>query len=347
MTGQVLRRRVEDDVRAEDQRPLERRRGERVVDDDERPSAALGHPARDRRDDRRDVDDLEMRVRRRLEPDQPGAIGQRLPQRVLAGRHVHVSRVDAGAAPDLLEVSVRPAVDVVADDDLVARAGELGDRRGHRRSRGERDPVGAALERGDRALEALARRVLRARVLVAAARPADPVLGEGRGLVDRRRDGPGQLVGFGAGVDGQRVEGGPRRWPASRRGRTRAPRHRRRPAGSRPGGSRSRGRPRATRRCRARPTRGTARRPASAPSRTSPGPPRWRHPGGDTPARPGSRSRPGPRRPGGSWKPTDPTIRRIPSGSVRTIPRPSHGWAAGSISRSWMRYWRNASSSSG
>ena len=59
-----------------------------------------------------------------------------------------------------------------------------------------------ALERRDRPLEALPRRVLRAGVLVPAARPADAVLGIGRGLVDRRRDGPGQLVGFGAGMDG-------------------------------------------------------------------------------------------------------------------------------------------------
>ena len=48
MAGEVLRRRVEDDVRAEVERPLEDRRGERVVDDDERPrpvAAALADDA--------------------------------------------------------------------------------------------------------------------------------------------------------------------------------------------------------------------------------------------------------------------------------------------------------------
>ena len=40
VAGEVLRRGVEDDVRAERQRSLDGRRGERVVDDDERPLAA-------------------------------------------------------------------------------------------------------------------------------------------------------------------------------------------------------------------------------------------------------------------------------------------------------------------
>ena len=65
----------------------------------------------------------------------------------------------------------------------------------------------AALERRDRPLEPVAGRVLDAGVVVAAARPADPVLAIGRGLVDRRRDRAGQLVGLGAGVDGEGLEG--------------------------------------------------------------------------------------------------------------------------------------------
>ena len=81
---------------------------------------------------------------------------------------VHVARVDAGGPADALEIAVRAAVDVVADDDLVAGPGELGDGRGRRRARRERDPVRTALERRDRPLEPLAGRVLRAGVLVAA-----------------------------------------------------------------------------------------------------------------------------------------------------------------------------------
>ncbi len=117
--------------------------------------------------------------------------------------------VDARAGlAHLLEVAVRAAVHVVADDDLLTRPDQLGDGRGRRRAAGEGEAVGPALERRHRPFQALAGRVLRAGVLIAAAGPADRVLAEGRGLVDGRRDGPGQLVRLGAGMDRQRVERG-------------------------------------------------------------------------------------------------------------------------------------------
>ena len=170
VTGEVFRRGMEDDVRPKAQRPLERRRRERVVDHDQRPPAALGNAPGDGRHGRRDVDHLEMRVRGRLEPDQPRPFGERLPERVLPARQVDVAGVDPGAAPDPLEIAVRAAVDVVTDHDLVARRRQLRDGRGRRRPRRERDPVLPALESGDRPFEPLAGRVLRAGVLVAAAR---------------------------------------------------------------------------------------------------------------------------------------------------------------------------------
>ena len=70
-------------------------------------------------------------------------------------REVDVAGVDAGAAADPLEVAERAAVDVVADDDLVAGPGQLGDRRGRppsptrRRSRGV-PPSRAATARSSR-----------------------------------------------------------------------------------------------------------------------------------------------------------------------------------------------------
>ena len=207
VAGEVLRRRVEDDVGPEGERSLDRRRSERVVDDDQRPDVArLGSPLTNGLRDCRDIDDLQVRVGRRLEPDEAGAPGQLLPERVGAGRQVRVMGVDAGWAVDALEVAERAAVDVVADDDLIAGDGELGDRRRRRRSARERDPVGAALERRDRPLEPFAGRVLGPGVLVAAPRAPDAVLGVGRRLVDRRRNGAGQLVGLGAGVNGEGVE---------------------------------------------------------------------------------------------------------------------------------------------
>ena len=120
---------------------------------------------------------------------------------IRSGGEVHVARVDALATVDAFEIAIRPAVDVVADDDLIARPGEFGDGRGRRRPGREGDPVCAALEGRDRPLEAFAGRVLRARVLVATARVADAILGVSRCLVDRRRDRSGEFVWFGTGVD--------------------------------------------------------------------------------------------------------------------------------------------------
>ena len=177
MAGEVLRRRVEDDVRAEVQRPLEDRRRERVVDDDERPRAVPEPLARATPRGALDVDDLEQRVRRRLEPDEPRPLGERLPHRLGIGGEVRVARDDAVRAADALEVAERAAVDVVADDDLGLRPGQLGDRRGGGRAGGERDPLAATLERGDGALEPVARRVLRARVVVVVDRLPDAVAG--------------------------------------------------------------------------------------------------------------------------------------------------------------------------
>ena len=65
MAAEVLRRRVHDDVGAELERALEVRRGEGVVDDDDR----AGRVRRVR--DVPDVDDVQERVRRRLDPDDP------------------------------------------------------------------------------------------------------------------------------------------------------------------------------------------------------------------------------------------------------------------------------------
>ena len=138
--------------------------------------------------DRRDVDDLEQRIGRRLEPDETGAPGEGLPEHVRAGRQVDVSGVDALGPVDPFQIAEGAAVDVVAHDDLVARPGQFGDRRRRGRADREGDAVGPTLERRDRPLEALAGRVLAARVLIPAAWPADAVLGVRRGLVDRRRD---------------------------------------------------------------------------------------------------------------------------------------------------------------
>ena len=75
VAAEVLGRRVDDDVGAELERALEVRRRERVVDDDERADGMRGLG------DRADVDDVEQRVRRRLEPDQLGLSRRATPAR--------------------------------------------------------------------------------------------------------------------------------------------------------------------------------------------------------------------------------------------------------------------------
>jgi hypothetical protein len=99
-----------------------------------------------------------------------------------------------------------PAVDVVAEDDVVARLEQVDDgaRRGDARREGE--PVVRVLERGDVVLERGARGVGPAGVVVVLDELARRLLDEGGGLVDGRHDRAGRGVGRLPGVDGAGVE---------------------------------------------------------------------------------------------------------------------------------------------
>ena len=80
--------------------------------------------------------------------------------------------------------------------------------RGHAGCEGE--PLSAALDRREVALERFPRRVLRARVLVALV-PAERFLHVGGRLVDRRDDRAGRWIRFLPGVQAQRAESRVRR----------------------------------------------------------------------------------------------------------------------------------------
>ena len=163
--------------------------------------------SRERPGDGSQVDDLEVRVGGRLDPDHPRPIGQAGGQRGhRVRRQVDVGGRDAVALRHAFEVAVGAAVDVVAAQDRLARRGELRDDRRRRGSAGEGQAVAPALELGHGALEARTRRVLGPCVFPAPARLSDAVLRIGAGLVDRRRDGAGQLVGLLAGMHRQRLE---------------------------------------------------------------------------------------------------------------------------------------------
>ena len=112
--AQVLGRRVHHRVGAQRDRPLQVRRGERVVHD-EQGACVAGQAGQ-----RGDVRDAEQRVGRRLDPDHPGlAPGQRGPHR---GRVVDPHRLvaHAPALVDLGEEPERSAVGVVGDEDVIA-----------------------------------------------------------------------------------------------------------------------------------------------------------------------------------------------------------------------------------
>ena len=70
VAAEVLRRRVDDEVGAERERLLEVRRGEGVVDDEQRAGGVggVGGAA--------DVDDVQQRVRRRLDPDEARVVAE-------------------------------------------------------------------------------------------------------------------------------------------------------------------------------------------------------------------------------------------------------------------------------
>ena len=109
--AEVLRRRVHHGVGAVLERALVDRSGEGVVDRDERVAPARHHGG--------DVDDVEQRVGRRLDPDQPRVVGHRGGERVEVGLVDH--RVaQAPAREHLVDEAEGAAVEVGGDDDVVA-----------------------------------------------------------------------------------------------------------------------------------------------------------------------------------------------------------------------------------
>src|SRR3989304_2079977 len=152
--AEVLRGRVEDDVGTEFEWTLERGRGKRVVDHEQRPIRGIPETLSDGKGGGGDVHDLQERVRGRLEPDQARPLGHGLPERLGLAGQVHIACVDAVSAPDLLEVAVRAAVDIVADHDLRAGWRQLGDGRRRGGPGRERDPLPAPPEGPARGPEA-------------------------------------------------------------------------------------------------------------------------------------------------------------------------------------------------
>jgi hypothetical protein len=187
--GEVLRRRVHDDVGAERERLRVHGRRAGGVDGDERAGGV-----RVRRDPG-DVGDGPRRVRGRLEPHEArGARAQRGSDGVRVGR-VDDRHADAELGAEPLGPVAERVVPDCRNDDVIARAAQRAEhRRRGRHARREHERVGAALELRERSLGGLGRRVPVARVVA----PTDErVVGvarvRGREL-DRRHERAGAIV---------------------------------------------------------------------------------------------------------------------------------------------------------
>src|SRR5215211_306011 len=165
--------------------------GERVVDHHQGVAGAL--------DDGSDVDDVEQRVGRGLDPNQPRLAAQRATDGVEIGLVDEVIG-ETEAAEDLVDQAIGAAVEIQREHDVIARRAGGRDQRvlgGHAARKAGGEP---ALQRTQRSLERGTCRVRRAGVLVVDGL-AGRTLDEGGGLVDRRDDGAVRGVGFQPGMD--------------------------------------------------------------------------------------------------------------------------------------------------
>jgi hypothetical protein len=142
---QELRCRVDDQVGAEVERPLEEGAHERVVRDEDRPAAVreLGEGA--------DVADLEQGVAGGLDPQQVEAA--RLPLEPGGVGRVEERELQGVVREHLREEAVRAPVDVVRDDHALAGLHEREHRLHGGHARGEAVRVRAAFPRGEVALD--------------------------------------------------------------------------------------------------------------------------------------------------------------------------------------------------
>jgi hypothetical protein len=177
---EILRRRVDDEIRAELERALEHGREEGVVDDDARAGRMR------ERADGLDVRDPQQRIARRLDEHERRLARDR---RVQGRRVVEVDELDAEVALARERIQQAPgaAVAVVRRDEQVVRPEQVTDEVDGRHARARDDPARAAVERGERLTQCVACRIRRARVVVTAL-PLEAVEAEGAREIDRRHD---------------------------------------------------------------------------------------------------------------------------------------------------------------
>ena len=188
MAVEIFRGRMHDQIEAVFERALDIGTGKGVVGGG--PDAAL---LGDRRD-ALEVDQLEQRIGRRLDPDEARVRPDRGFECAGVGE-VDIAEVQPHRAPaHALEQSARAAVEVIDGDDMGAVVEAFERSRDRRQAGGEGERGAAAFQIGDAALECHARRIFGAGVVVALVH-ARALLNVGGGGVDRHHDGAGGRIG--------------------------------------------------------------------------------------------------------------------------------------------------------
>ena len=220
MAAHVLGGRVQDDVGAESQRPLQRGGGEGAVDQE----AGAGNVRR--LGEASNVEDLELRIGRRLGPDERGreARSAQRCRRRAGVREVNEDRLHPPAAEEVDRQLADAGVDVgVKEDADACREGlENGRGGGHSGREGER---GAALiDRRQRLFEAVLGGIALALVGPGVEWLALGAVQEGGGEVNRRGDRAGLPVGLPPCVygDGFEAHAGELTFPPARAARGRS-----------------------------------------------------------------------------------------------------------------------------
>ena len=193
VAGEILGAGFVHDVGAEIQGVRQHGREHGVVHDDERLLVGLvGHPC-----DARDVDNLDERVRGRLQEDHGRLVVDQLPHAVGVGG-VDVVDDDTLVGREVGEQAVGAAVQVVAGDDLVAGSKQAGDDVQGTHARADSQGTCGIHDLGEVALEMGTGGIAGSSVIVLAASVGRRLL-EGRGLVDG--DARGAILILGLGVD--------------------------------------------------------------------------------------------------------------------------------------------------
>eukprot|EP00042_Codosiga_hollandica_P045113 m.453963 g.453963 ORF g.453963 m.453963 type:complete len:520 (-) comp56942_c0_seq1:105-1664(-) len=159
VTVDVLGDRVEGNVSAKLERPLEVRRHKRVVRD-ENNSRVLGHDI----GNCADVNHLQQWVRRRFDPHKLGLRGDGT-LNVLRDLRVDKGEGETKLAGNEAEKATSASIEIIVGNDMVAGLEQLQTAHGGRQPRAEGDAVLARLERSKGLFEAVARRVARSRII--------------------------------------------------------------------------------------------------------------------------------------------------------------------------------------